>query len=73
MKSFLGHSFRLGRGLPRRHRLPLGSCSSSSSSSDASKGNDPNVLFWEKAAKDIAWVKEPKVTLDDSKSPFSKW
>ena len=31
------------------------------------------ISFWEGAARDIDWVKHPKVVLDDSKSPFNKW
>lgn len=36
-------------------------------------GSHGMIPFWEKAARDIDWFKPPKVTLDESKSPFNKW
>ena len=29
--------------------------------------------FWEEAAKDITWYKEPDKVLDSSNAPFYKW
>ena len=29
--------------------------------------------FWLKASKSIDWITPPKIALDDSNSPFSKW
>ena len=33
---------------------------------------DP-CAFWEKAARDVVWIKEPTTTLDDSNPPFYHW
>jgi propionyl-CoA synthetase len=33
---------------------------------------DPTA-FWSQAARDITWVQEPSIVLDDSRAPFYRW
>ena len=39
----------------------------------AAKAKADPCAFWEEAAGDVAWIKEPAITLDDSNPPFYQW